>query len=322
MLRRHFLKLAASGAVAALGQAASAQSARAADAPRQLRIGYQKNGVLLVAKQQQIFEKRFAPLGIEVKFVEFSSGPPLLEALNTGSIDYGTTGDSPPIFAQAARANLVYAAVQPSAGSTSAILVREDSSLHALSDLKGKKIAFTKASSAHTVTLVALEKAGISYGQITPVYLQPADAASAFARGSIDAWTIWDPYFAIAEAQPGTRILAKGNDIVRQNSYFLANRDFATLYPHILGAINDELAKASRWTSEHRDEAAKLFAEATGIPLNIQVKIAARSEFVIAPLSDEIIAQQQAVADRFLALQLIPDPIRVRDIVWTWTPNT
>ena len=102
MLRRHFLKLAASGAVAALGQAASAQSARAADAPRQLRIGYQKNGVLLVAKQQQIFEKRFAPLGIEVKFVEFSSGPPLLEALNTGSIDYGTTGDSPPIFAQAA----------------------------------------------------------------------------------------------------------------------------------------------------------------------------------------------------------------------------
>ncbi len=92
-----------------------------------MRIGYQKNGVLLVAKQQKLFETRFAPLGIEVKFVEFSSGPPLLEALNAGALDYGTTGDSPPIFAQAARANLLYVAVQPSAGSTSAILIKEGS---------------------------------------------------------------------------------------------------------------------------------------------------------------------------------------------------
>ena len=317
MDRRHFLALASSGAALA-----ASGIAVAADAPKQLRIGYQKNGVLLVAKQQQIFEKRFAAAGIEVKFVEFSSGPPLLEALNTGSIDYGTTGDSPPIFAQAARANLLYVAVQPSAGSTSAILVKEDSPLRSLEDLKGRKVAFTKASSAHNVTLAALEKASLTYSQITPVYLQPADAASAFARGSIDAWTIWDPYFAIAEGQPGTRILARGQDIVRQNSYFLANRDFATKYPQILAAINDELAKASRWTSDHRAEAAAQFAEATGIPLDIQQRIVARSEFVIAPLSDDIIAQQQAVADRFHALQLIPDPIKVRDIVWIWTPST
>ncbi len=315
MNRRQILALMAS----AIATPAFAQTAQA---PKQLRIGYQKNGVLLVAKQQKLFETRFAPLGIEVKFVEFSSGPPLLEALNAGALDYGTTGDSPPIFAQAARANLLYVAVQPSAGSTSAILIKEGSPIHALADLKGKKVAFTKASSAHNVTIAALEKAGLQYADITPVYLQPADAAAAFSRGSIDAWTIWDPYFAIAEAQPGTKILASAKDIVRQNSYFLANRDFTTKYPHIVSAVNEEIAKATRWTSDHRAEAADLFAQATGIPAEIQARTIARSEFVIAPISESVIVEQQAIADRFHKLDLIPDPIKVRDIVWTWTPNS
>lgn len=316
MNRRDFLALSASSL--ALTQATFAH---AADAPTQLRIGYQKNGVLLIAKQQQVFEKRFTPLGIEVKFVEFSSGPPLLEALNTGSLDYGTTGDSPPIFAQAARANLLYVAALPSGGSTSGILVKEDSPLRSLVDLKGRKVGFTKASSAHNLTLAALEQAGIAYSDITSVYLQPADAAAAFARGSIDAWSIWDPYLAIAQDQPGTRLLKSGREIVRQNSFFLANRDFTTKYPHIIGAVNDELAKACRWTDDHRKEAAVLFAEVTGIPLEIQTKVVARSDFLIAPITDDIIAEQQEIAGRFHRLKLIPDPIRVRDIIWTWTPS-
>ncbi len=317
MDRRHFL-----GASIASAAFAIARPALAAEGPKQLRIGYQKNGVLLIAKQQKLFETRFADLGLDVRFVEFSSGPPLLEALNSGSIDFGTTGDAPPIFAQAARANLLYVAAQPGSGSTSAILVRDASPIRSLSDLKGKKVGFTKASSAHNVTIAALEKAGLTYADITPVYLQPADASAAFTRGAIDAWTIWDPYFAIAEAQPGTRVLARGEDIVRQNSYFLANRDFTTRFPHIVSAVNDELAKAEISTSAHRDEAASLFAAATGIPVDIQRKIVARSEFAISPLTDAIASEQQAVADRFQKLGLIPDPIVVRDIVWKWTPNS
>ena len=315
MNRRDFLALASTALVAPL-------PSLAADAPKQLRIGYQKNGVLLVAKQQQLFEKRFASSGVEVKFVEFSSGPPLLEALNSGSIDFGTTGDSPPIFAQAARANLLYVASQPSAGSSSAILVREESPIRSLADLKGRKVGFTKASSAHNVTIAALEKAGLSYKDITPVHLQPADAAAAFTRGAIDAWTIWDPYFAIAEAQKGTRVLASARDIVRQNSFFLANRGYTAKYSHIVSAVNDELVKASAWTSAHRDEAAKLFAEATGIPEEIQRETVERTEFVVAPVGDGVVAEQQAIADRFQRLGLIPDPINVRDIVWKWTPNS
>ena len=257
---------------------------------------------------------------MDVKFVEFSSGPPLLEALNVGAIDYGTTGDAPPIFAQAARANLVYVAAQPSAGSSSAILVRDPSPIRSLADLKGRKVGFTKASSAHNVIVAALEKAGLRYEDISPLYLQPADAAAAFARGAIDAWSIWDPYFAIAEAQPGTRVLADGKDIVRQNSYFLANREFTTKYPSIVAAINEELAKVALWALAHRDEASRAFAEATGIDLEIMARVVARSEFSVTPVTDAIVAEQQSVADRFHRLALIPAPIAVRDIVWVWTP--
>lgn len=318
MNRRESLALLAT----AFAAAATPSVAQTRQAPKQLRIGFQKTGILIVAKQQKLFETRFAPLGVEVKFVEFSSGPPLLEALNAGAIDYGYTGDSPPIFAQAARANLLYVAAQPSAGSTSAILIKDGSSIRTLADLKGKKVAFTKASSAHNVTIAALEKAGLQYSDITPVYLQPADAAAAFARGSVDAWTIWDPFYAIAEEQPGTKVLSTAREIVRQNSFLLANREFTGKHPDIVGAINEELAKAIRWIQNNQTEAAELFAQATGIPKDIQAKAIARNEFLIAPVSEAVIVEQQAIADRFHKLALIPSPINVREIVWNWTPST
>ena len=168
-----------------------------------------------------------AKLGQTVRWVEFSFGPPLLEALSLDGIDFGQTGDAPPIFAQAAR-------VEPRLrGRPGGRRLRyrdpaaEGFTIRSLADLKGKRVAFAKASSAHNLTIAALEKAGLSYADIEPVTLAPADAAAAFARGSIDAWTIWDPYFAIAEAGEGVRVLARATDIAPQNNFFLASRPFA-----------------------------------------------------------------------------------------------
>lgn len=310
--------------VSALAFAAFALSGavplRAQEAPREIRIGYQKNGLLLIAKQQGSLEERLKPLGITVKWTEFSFGPPLLEALNVGSIDYGTTGDAPPIFAQAAKANLLYVAAQEAAGSGAAILVPPDSPIRSLEDLKGKKIGFAKASSAHNLTIAAIEKARIPYDQFTPVYLAPADARAAFERGSLDAWTIWDPYFAIAEKLPGVRILSLSRGIVAQNSYFLANRDFTARAPQVVAAVNEELARTAKWAEAHRDEVAKVQAEATGLDLESWKRAVSRQEFTFGPLTDSVVAEQQRVADRFHRLGLIPRPITVKDIVWTWTP--
>ncbi len=290
-------------------------------APRELRIGFQKGGVLLIAKQQGVLEKRFALQGITIKWVEFQFGPPLLEALNVGSIDYGPTGDAPPIFAQAARANLLYVATQEAAGSGAAILLPPNSPIQTLQDLKGRKIAFAKASSSHNLTIAAIEKAGLQPTDFTPVYLPPADARAAFERGSVDAWTIWDPFFALAETRPGVRILSLAKGIVAQNSFFLANRDFTGRHPEIVTAINEELAKVATWAETHRGEVAGVLSAATGIDVEPWKRAVDRTEFVISPLNERVIEEQQRVADRFHRLGLIPNRIAVRDIVWTWKPS-
>ncbi|MFD0938495.1 aliphatic sulfonate ABC transporter substrate-binding protein, partial [Methylobacterium trifolii] len=227
--------------------------ARAAE-PGVLRIGYQKNGILVVARQQGAIEKRLAGLGHSVRWIEFSFGPPLLEALSLDGIDLGQVGDSPPIFAQAAGANIVYVAAQEAGGSGAGILVPKGSPIRTLSDLKGKRVAFAKASSAHNFTVAALEKAGLTYADIEPVTLAPADAAAAFARGSVDAWTIWDPYFAIAEGGDGVRVLALSSEVAPPNTFFLANRSFAESRGPVIAEALDALGGVARWCEANRGE--------------------------------------------------------------------
>lgn len=304
-------------ALAALPLApALVRGARAAE-PGVVRIGYQKNGILVVAKQQGIIEKRLEPLGQSVRWVEFSFGPPLLEALSLDGIDFGQTGDAPPIFAQAARANLVYAAAQEAGGSGAGILLPKASAIQSLAELKGKRVAFAKASSAHNLTIAALEKAGLSYADITPVTLAPADAAAAFARGSIDAWTIWDPYFAIAEQGEGVRVLARASDITPQNNYFLASRPFAETRAPVLQAVIDALGDVAAWCTQNRGAVADLLSQGTGVPLAATRRAVDRTDYVIGPMNDRVAAEQQRIADRFHALKLIPKPIRIADAVWT-----
>jgi sulfonate transport system substrate-binding protein len=311
MQRREFLKLSA-GTVAI---AALSRSARAQSPVTEIRIGYQKNGVLVIARQQATLEQHFAPQGIAVKWIEFSSGPPMLEAMNVGSVDYGAVGDSPPIFAQSAGAAIVYAAGQPITNGQG-ILVQKDSLIRSIADLKGKRIGFTKGSSAHNIVVRTLEKAGLTYGDITPVYLTPPDAGPAFANGSIDAWSIWDPYFAIGEIKQNGRILVNASDIVRTNSFYIANREFAKSHGPLLQQIIDVTSSSAKWAEAHRDEVAKSLSAVTGIPLDIQTVAANRSSFAVGPVTDDIVAIQQGVADRFYKLGLIPKPIVVRDAVW------
>jgi sulfonate transport system substrate-binding protein len=311
MQRRDFLKLS----VGTLTALTLSRQARAEGDLKEIRIGYQKNGVLVIARQQATLETHFAPQGIEIKWVEFSSGPPMVEAMNAGSIDYGAVGDSPPVFAQSAGANIVYAAGEPITNGQG-ILVQADSPIRSIADLKGKRVGFTKGSSAHNIVVQALEKAGLGYGDITPVYLAPPDAGPAFANGSIDAWSIWDPYFAIGETKQGGRILVNASDITKSNSFYIANRDFAKNHGAMLRQIIDVTTATAKWAEAHRDEVAKSLSAVTGIPLDIQTVAANRSAFAVGPITDDIIATQQGVADRFFKLGLIPRPVVVRDAVW------
>lgn len=310
MQRRQFLQLSAGAALLPI-----LSHSAAAEPLTEIRIGYQKNGVLVIARQRRTLEDHFAGQNIGIKWLEFSSGPPMLEAMNVGSVHYGAVGDSPPIFAQAAGAAIVYAAGQPITNGQG-ILVPKDSPIRSLADLKGKRIGFTKGSSAHNVVLLALKRAGLSYGDITPVYLSPPDAGPAFAQGSIDAWSIWDPYFAIGELKQNGRVLVNASEVGRTNSFYIANREFAQRNALILKQIIDVTSATARWAEDHRGDVAQSLSAVTGIPLDIQTIAANRSSFVVGPVTDEIVSTQQDVADRFHQLGLIPRPIVVRDAVW------
>jgi aliphatic sulfonates family ABC transporter substrate-binding protein len=294
--------------------AAGNAPALAADSPRQLRIGYQKSGAFLVVKQQALLERRLP--GMTVQWVEFPSGPPMLEALNAGSLDFGTVGDTPPIYAQAAGVDFVYVGFKESPGDDQAILVRTDAGIAALGDLKGKRIGFTKGSSAHYLVVRALARAGIAYKDIQPVYLSPPDAAAAFQRGSIAAWAIWDPFFALAERDPAARVLVTSNGIAPRNSFFLARREYAADHPDIVTAVIGEIERGGAWAEQNQEALASLLAAATGVEIGAQRVAAARGTYGARFMTDAVVQEQQAVADAFFALGLVPKHVDVRAAVW------
>ena len=313
--RRSTLKLIG-GAVAL---AALPLSARAQDSAKEFRIGWQKGGVFALAKASGAIEKRLEPRGIKVTWAEFTSGPPLLEALGANALDFGSTGDVPPLFAQAAGGDLLYVAASKGSLNGSAIVVKTDSPIKTLADLKGKKVAYKRGSSAHNFTVKALRSAGLTLGDIESIDLGPPDAAPAFASNQIDAWTIWDPYYAIVEQAPDTRILATTEGIVDSWGYYLANGRYTKENPTIVSEVIDEVAKVGAAAQGNLDATIGEISAVTGVPEPIQ-KIALTRKGAdlgaIQPLDETILAYQQGLADEFFDLKIVPRKLNIADVFW------
>ena len=301
-------------ALALVGAAAGAVALPVrADSPG-LRIGYQKSSVnLMVVRERKLLEARLP--GTQTKWVEFPAGPQILEALAVNSLDFGFTGDTPPVFAQAAGKDIWYAGLEPPKPTSSAILVPADSPIRTLADLKGRRVGFQKGSSAHFLVVRGVEKGGLQWSDITPVYLTPSDARAAFERGALDAWGIWDPYYAAAEIDGRARVLSTGVGLTSNNSYYLASRAL-TRDTRTLKALFDSLSEADAWVKSNRTETAHFLSVASGLPLSTTIRfIERRTSGPITRLKDSDIADQQRVADAFSKLGLIPKPIKVSDVV-------
>jgi sulfonate transport system substrate-binding protein len=278
-----------------------------------IRIGYQKYGTLVLLKARGSLEKRLAPLHVEVKWTEFPAGPQLLEGLNVGSIDFGTVGEAPPIFAQAAGADLIYVGNEPAASAAEAILVPKDSPIKTVAELKGKKVALNKGSNVHFLLVKLLEKAGVRYTDIDTVFLTPADARAAFERGSVDAWAIWEPFFAAAQMQTGARILADGNGVVSNHQFFLASRPYATKRADVVAIVLEEVAAVDEWAKANSKEAAAALSPQIGLNQPTLELALSRGGYGVKPVSDAVLGEQQRIADSFYDLKLIPKHINVRD---------
>ncbi|WMY73032.1 sulfonate ABC transporter substrate-binding protein [Buttiauxella selenatireducens] len=284
--------------------------------PEQLRIGYQKGSVSMVlAKSHQLLEKEYPQT--KFQWIEFPAGPQMLEALNIGSIDLGSTGDIPPIFAQAAGADLVYVGSEPPKPKAEVILVPENSPLKTVADLKGHKIAFQKGSSSHNLVLRALQKAGLKFTDVQAAYLTPADARAAFQQGNVDAWAIWDPYYSAVLLNGGVRVLTDGSELVQTGSFYLASRPYAEKNGLFLQHVLKTFSDADALTRSQREASVALLAKTMGLPENvIATYFDHRPPTVITPVSAETAAKQQQTADLFYDNHLVPKKVDIRTRIW------
>lgn len=316
-LSRKRRRLIAAGLALGAAGAAALLSPRAAHAAtRQLRVGYQK-GALSIIRAHGTLEQRLAPLGATVKWVEFSAGPVQLEALGAGSIDFGDVGEAPPIFSQAAGTPLVYVGATVPRPYVEAVLVKDDS-LQNPAQLKGRRIALNKGSNVHYFLVKLLEKHGLQYGDVTPVWLAPADARAAFERGSVDAWAIWEPYLAAAQQTLKARILADADGVVKNRAYYFSTREYARENGDLIRIALEELAKVDEFARTRPDDYASELAGILGLPKNVLDVVVRRYSYGTLPITHAILDEQQQIADTFLALKLIPKKINLRETAPPW----
>ncbi|MEH2177583.1 sulfonate ABC transporter substrate-binding protein [Nostoc sp.] len=281
-----------------------------------VRMGYQTSGDIVRLKG--LIEKRLKPLGVSVEWAQFAAGPQLMEAMNVGRVDIGSVGETPPIFAQAAGASLVYVASnKPSTGKGSGIIVQNNSPIRTLADLKGKKVVFQKGSASHYLLIKALEEANLKYSDIQAISLPPSEARDAFIQGKIDAWVTWDPYLAVAQKKANARVLRDASGIATQGGYYMASRKFATENPKLVRLVLEEIDNTGKWGEKNRAEVVKLIVPHLKIDEDILTTMVERRTYGLRPITPEIMENQQKIADLFAKEKVIPKPISIKEAMLT-----
>ncbi|MBH3110189.1 sigma-54-dependent Fis family transcriptional regulator [Serratia ureilytica] len=300
-----------------VGAPAHSPAISAAPLPeRELRIGYQKFGNLGVLKARQSLEQHFAAQRISVLWSEFPAGPQLLHALDGDEIDFGTTGEVPPIFAQAQGNALVYVGFEPPAPQSVAMVVPQDSPIRSAAELRGKRIALNKGSNVHYLLLQMLDEQGLTLNDVRIVYAPPKYPLSATDLQAVDAWMMWDPLLSDAQRSGELRVIADGTQRVLNQQFYLARRDFAERSGDLLQPLMQALQHTGRYIAAQPREAARHLSDELGLAsASLELALSRRSHEIRA-MDLQVIRQQQSIADRFYALGLLPKAIAVREAVW------
>ncbi len=250
----------------------------------------------------------------EIEWKEFTSGPPLLEAMNTGAIHVGGVGNTPPIFAAAAKSKIKAVQAATYGGAGDAIVVPGDSAITSVDQLKGKTVAVAEGSSANYNLLAQLQEVGLDYSDVEVKNLQPADALAAFSAGHVDAWAIWEPFTSQAEAAGG-KVVTDGSQIV--NGYvFQAASNAALDDPGTEEALADYLARiarAQKWSQTHQEDWSTAWAAETGLPETVTLAAVTKREIEVVPIDEALISSEQEMADAFTDAGLLPGQIDLSD---------
>jgi aliphatic sulfonates family ABC transporter substrate-binding protein len=283
---------------------------------KELRVGYQIFGMLNILKADGMFESRLAANGTSVRWIGFSAGPQLLAALQADDIDLGATGDVPPIYAQANGAPLVYTAYEPPAPQNVAVVVPRGSRIRDVAGLRGKRLVFNQWSNVHYLVVRGLEAHGLGLQDLTIVHAPPEESRLVLARDQADAWALWDPLLTIAQRSREVRVLFDGRGLVMNHEFHLARRDFAAAHPDIISLSHEELRRIGRRLGAQALETARAVSPKMGIDVPTLEIMFKRLTHGTRRIDQNVVWEQQKIADRFYALGLIGKPISVRDAVW------
>ncbi|ROQ63219.1 sulfonate transport system substrate-binding protein [Streptomyces sp. 840.1] len=303
----------------ACGGASSASTASSTDGKGSvtLNIGDQKGGYEAILRASGELDD----LDFRIKWSTFTSGPPLLEAVNAGAVDIGGVGNTPPVFAAGAGSKVVVVGATHGSSAGEAIVVPKDSPLRSPAQLKGRSIAVAQGSSAHFQLISSLKKAGLGISDVKLKYLQPADALAAFTRGKVDAWAVWDPYTSQVLRGGRARVLTTGEGVVNGLGFQVASP--AALKEsgksRAIGDLLVRLNRAQNWVFKHPDAWAKVWAKETGLPYEVALDAVKRTAGTRVPVAVDpaAIASEQEIADTFADLKLIPRRFVFKDFVDT-----
>ncbi|MEU8756152.1 ABC transporter substrate-binding protein [Streptomyces chartreusis] len=318
-MRRRLVPAALLLPLALLLTACGGNSSAATDTDGQgsltLDVGDQKGGSEAILRAAGELEN----LDYKIKWSTFTSGPPLLEAVNAKAVDIGGVGNTPPVFAAGAGSKITAVAAFKGTSKGDAILVPKDSKLTGPEQLKGRSIAVAQGSSANYQLVASLRKAGLSLSDVEVKYLQPADALAAFTAGKVDAWAVWDPYTSQVLLSKQGRVLTTGDGITNGLTFQVAAPS-ALQDKRKAAAIKDylqRLRRATAWVYDHQEEWAKVWAKDTGLPYEVALASVRRTNAtrVSVAVDKPLIASEQEIADTFTELKLIPNKVDFGDFV-------
>ena len=256
-------------------------------------------------------------LPFKVNWSDFTSGPPMLQAMASGSVDIGGVGDAPPVFAASGGEAVEIVGARQTNGDQDALVVPKGSPITSISQLKGKKIAYATGSSANYNLLTVLNKASLTTKDVNLVNLQPADALAAFTSGSVEAWDVWPPYVQQVVAQNGAKVIATGSGYGNPYSFEVASKA-AVADPKKAAAIKAYLTilnKGYGWTATHPQQWAAAWAKATGLPASVMETAAKIDGTTPVAITDDTATAEQKLVDQFFAAGLIPTKVDMKGFI-------